>query len=271
MESYLSTIHIKLEEVDSRLLGNKWQDSDYSDNVSRIYWIDKGRGAIRHHGCTFVLQPGRLYLIPARTLFSYSCDKSLYQHWIHFTATWPGGLPFFDLLDMKYEVKPENRQQVQFIIERLEKLIRKNGPAAELEQTGIILQLISSFLTNGDNENFARQRKAYLRFQKILEYIDQHLSEPLSISDLAKMAHLERTYFSRTFNKCLHVEPAKYIMRRKIDQAKQILWTTEEPLRQIAISLGFSDEFHFSRSFKRVSGLSPSEFRIMRKKSSGIK
>lgn len=265
MESLFSSAQLKLVTAQSGLLGTNWRNADYSDDVSRIYWIDSGRGAVRHHGCTYVLSPGRLHLIPARTLFSYSCDHRLYQHWIHFTATWPGGLPFFNFVEVNYEVEPPNRQAVQSMIRQLEGRLGDAGPAVEMERTGILFQLLSCFLPAGDSSRVARRRSASLRFQAILEYIDGHLSAPLTVSALARMAHLERTYFSRTFRRCLDVSPSGYVAHQRIERAKQRLWTTEEPLRAIAASLGFTDEFHFSRRFKKITGLSPRDFRRMRR------
>jgi len=83
---------------------------------------------------------------------------------------------------------------------------------------------------------------------------------------MAGVCHLERTYFSRLFLNHMGIKPSDYIMRRRIERAKQRLWTTEEPLRAIAESLGFSDAFHLSKSFKRIAGMSPRDFRALRRR-----
>ncbi|MBA4386506.1 MAG: hypothetical protein C0404_00915 [Verrucomicrobia bacterium] len=268
MESVFSSIAVELVCAHFARLDRNWRDTDYSDNVSRIYWIDAGRGIIQHHGRSITLLPGRLYLIPAGTLFSFSCDKRLDQHWIHLTAKWPGGLPLFELLDPAYEVEPRDKTQVRTLVRRLEELFKLSGPAGDLEKTGILFMLLAQFIKPAGVEAVAKRRKAYLRFQDTIQHIERNLAGPLRISDVARIAHLERTYFSRLFNECLGVKPAEYVMRRRLERAKQRLWTTEEPLRAIAESLGFSDAFHLSKSFKRLTGMSPSDFRNMRGESS---
>ncbi len=154
------------------------------------------------------------------------------------------------------------RQRVLF--ERLEELEGRHDAQAELEKSGILSLMVAAFLGTADSEVMALRRKAYIRFQSTLDYIEMHLGESLRIGALAGLAHLERTYFSRTFQKCLGIKPVEYVMRRRVERAKQRLWSTDAPLRAIADGLGFSDAFHFSKCFKRLTGLTPSDFRALR-------
>lgn len=269
MDSILSSVVTELSAAYFNRLDANWHDTDYSDNVCRIYWIDAGHGRVCHHGREFTLRPGRLYLIPAGTLFSFSCDRRLDQHWIHFTANWSGGLPLFELVEPEYEVVPADKAHVRMLVRRLEALFKASGPAESIEKTGILLILLSHFITAAGAEAVAKRRRAYLRFQDTIRYMEEHIAGPLRISDVARVAHLERTYFSRLFRDCLGVKPAEYVMRRRIERAKQRLWTTQDPLKSIAESLGFADAFHLSKSFKRLTGMSPSDFRSMRGTCSG--
>jgi AraC-like DNA-binding protein len=185
------------------------------------------------------------------------------QHWVHFTATLPGGIELFELVEPEYVVKDDAARKGG-LFERLEALNGQHHPQAELEKTGILHLLVAAFLGKADGAVIARRRKAYVRFQSTLDYIEGHLGESLRIGELARLAHLERTYFSRIFQQCLGVKPVEYVMRRRVERAKQRLWSTDEPLRAIADGLGFTDAFHFSKCFKRLSGLTPSDFRALR-------
>ena len=245
-------------------LGEEWKGSDYSDNLSRIYWIEKGRGRVCYGGREIVLRPGLLYLIPAGTVFSYGCEDRLDQHWVHFSAALFDGTPLFDLVDPECQVAPDDVRLTALWFRRLEALIQTHSPRDELEKTGIFFLLLAPFLGSVNHEMIVARRKARLRFRETLDYIDTHISEPLRIRDLAQAAHLERTYFSRVFRQCLGVKPVEYIMRRRAERAKACLWGTEAPLRAIAESLGFSDAFHFSKCFKRLTGVTPTDFRRLR-------
>ena len=266
MDTFFSSISARVVVAQFACLGSNWHDTDYSDDVSRLYWITAGRGIVRHHGRDFDLRPGGLYLIPAGTLFSYACTRRLHQHWVHFTAMLPGGLPLFEHLPIEYEVRPDDAPSVGRMVGRLEALAEQDGLAADFEKTGILFQMLAAFLAPAQAEMMSRRRNALLRFRTALQHVEDHLAEPLQVGDMARVSHLERTYFSRTFHHHMGIGPADYIARRRIERAKQQLWTTEAPLRAIAESLGFADAFHFSKSFKRITGMSPRDFRAMHAK-----
>jgi AraC-like DNA-binding protein len=264
MDTFFSSINAQVVVARFGRLGRAWCDSEYSDNVSRLYWITAGRGRVRHHGRDFDLRPGGLYLIPSGTLFSYACEKRLDQHWVHFTATLPGGLPLLEHLPVEYEVRPKDAPAISRRIARLEALVPRDGLAEEFEKRGLLFQLLALFLASAQAVTVTRRRSALVRFRTALQYVEDHLAEPLPVGEMARVCHLERSYFSRTFQQHMGIGPANYIMRRRIERAKQQLWTTEEPLRALAESLGFADAFHFSKSFKRLTGMSPRDFRAMR-------
>lgn len=269
IESLLSSLTLELDQARFKRLGRHWQDVDFSDEWSRLYLIDGGRGRVCHHGREFVLRPGRAYLIPAGTVFSYACERPLDQHWVHFSAFLPGGIPLFAMLDPDYEITLAEVGHVRWMFTRLEALAAEQGPAADLEKTGLLLQLVAAFLKSASREQLAEQRKAYLRFRETLAYIETHLGEPLRIGMLARLAHLERTYFSRLFHERLGVRSAEYVIRRRVERAKARLWGTDDTLQAVAESLGFTDAFHLSKCFKRLTGMTPSGFRSLRTRTTG--
>lgn len=269
IESLLTSLTLELGQARFSRLGPHWRDVDFSDEWTRLYLIDGGLGRVRHHGREFILRPGRAYLIPAGTVFSYACERSLDQHWVHFSAFLPGGIPLFALLEPDYEIVPAEVGHVRWMFTRLEALEAGRGPAADMEKTGLLLQLVAAFLKSVGRERLAERRKAYLRFRETLAHVETHLGEPLRIGMLARQAHLERTYFSRLFRACLGVRPAEYVIRRRVERAKARLWGTDDTLQAVAGSLGFTDAFHLSKCFKRLTGMTPSGFRALRTRPTG--
>ena len=67
--------------------------------------------------------------------------------------------------------------------------------------------------------------------------------------------------FRKEFAKRIGIPPARYRLLRRIDRAKSLVTASNRPIRDIADSLGYCDEYFFSRQFKRVTGTSPGEFR----------
>lgn len=101
--------------------------------------------------------------------------------------------------------------------------------------------------------------------QQIREYIEYHYNEPLSIAQLAQMANLSSKYFVYLFKKTFGISAIDYLTDLRINRAKRYLIETDYRMREIAHKVGYSDEFYFSRKFKKEVGVSPSDFVKKRK------
>lgn len=95
---------------------------------------------------------------------------------------------------------------------------------------------------------------------RVCRYIDEHLTDPLTLSDLAGHAGLSRHYFSRLFRAVTGDPPMRYLMRRRIEHARGLLAERRHSVCEIAVLLHFADQSHFCRSFRRRVGLSPLQY-----------
>ena len=83
----------------------------------------------------------------------------------------------------------------------------------------------------------------------------------MSLEQVARECLVDRAYLCRLFRRYDHQTPHQFLMRRKMHLAAERLQQPELLVKQVAAQLGFADPFHFSRTFKRVFGLSPEAFR----------
>ena len=93
-------------------------------------------------------------------------------------------------------------------------------------------------------------------------YIHQHLHQPLSIQSLADTLHISTRHLLRIFKARYGVGPQIYLQQLRIEQAKQYLLENQFGIKEIAISLGYEDEYYFSRAFKKATNMAPSNFRL---------
>lgn len=100
-----------------------------------------------------------------------------------------------------------------------------------------------------------------MHLEKALRIMQRQVSAKLTLEELCEELQLTDSYFIRLFNKRLSQPPMKYYMQLKILVAKTLLATTSMPVKDISVRLSFSNEFHFSKQFKAVSGYSPSQYR----------
>lgn len=98
------------------------------------------------------------------------------------------------------------------------------------------------------------------RWREVTEYIHAHLSQPLTLPELASLAAMSPYHFTRAFKQALGVSPHQYIISARIEQARKLLLKGDLPLTQVATELGFYDQSHFTRTFKRLVGFTPQAF-----------
>lgn len=100
------------------------------------------------------------------------------------------------------------------------------------------------------------------RLIRVLKYIDASISERLSLTDLATVAGISRMYFAGQFRAAIGVRPHDYVQRRRIEHAQRLLRTSDLPLSEIAQSVGFQTQSHFTTTFKRFVGSTPYRWRL---------
>lgn len=100
--------------------------------------------------------------------------------------------------------------------------------------------------------------------RRVLSHIARHLHQPLKIEELAAIARLSTGHFSHAFRRSFGAPPYGYILSRRMELARHLMVTTDDPLAQIALRCGMTDQAHLSRLFKQQVGQSPSRWRRMR-------
>jgi transcriptional regulator of acetoin/glycerol metabolism len=97
--------------------------------------------------------------------------------------------------------------------------------------------------------------------RRVREYVDAHMHENLDVGTLALHAGISRYHFFRAFKASVGMPPHRYVLEQRVRRAAELIERSEQPLTSIALSLGFADQSHFSRSFHALVGLTPSQFR----------
>ena len=99
------------------------------------------------------------------------------------------------------------------------------------------------------------------RWKRVVEYVDSHLDETITLADMAAVAGLSRMYFAAQFRAATGIRPHEFLLRRRIDRAKQMLIETEMTLVDVALSVGFQNQAHFTTVFGRFVGETPYRWR----------
>ena len=101
--------------------------------------------------------------------------------------------------------------------------------------------------------------------RRVREHIDRNLGEHIEIADLATLTGLSPCHFSRAFKQSMGMPPHRYLISRRVEEAARLIESTDRPMFEIALDVGFSDQSHFTRVFSSQVGESPSQFRHQRR------
>jgi AraC family transcriptional regulator len=99
------------------------------------------------------------------------------------------------------------------------------------------------------------------RQKRVLEFIEEHLAEEISLAALAELADLSLYHFARAFTQSFGVPPHRYHLTRRMDRARSLLQRPALSVTQIGIQVGFRETSSFTRAFRRFAGLTPTEYR----------
>lgn len=97
--------------------------------------------------------------------------------------------------------------------------------------------------------------------KSVLEYIELHFSEALSLQDLANVAGMNPRYFCRFFRSITHQTPMEYVNMYRIEKAAQMLKSTRLPITDICMRCGFNDSSNFIKVFKKYKEMTPNQYR----------
>ena len=103
--------------------------------------------------------------------------------------------------------------------------------------------------------------------QLAIRYLNEHYMEDIDISLMASELGFHSAYLTRLFGRYAGVTPLKYLTNLRIQEAKRLLLDTSLPISVVGERVGYPDQFHFSKTFRKATGVNPSAFRKQEKES----
>jgi AraC-like DNA-binding protein len=274
-----------LLHVDRVELNEKWNYSNVLSPYFRIYYIDEGEGYVYNATEKVRLEKGYLYLIPSFTLCHLRCDTWQNQYFLHFFEESAEGISLFEYhrkiikmpagdtdianFNRLLEINPHrgiNRSDNPKVYEKnvfyrhYQELNDMVNDASWLETQGIMMQFVARFLSSC--ELVSRNPEPIPR--KILDaihYIQSNLRADLTVGALAKRANLHQDYFSSLFLQAAGERPLAYVQIKRIERAQYLLATIPLSYEQVAEETGFENLPYFFRIFKKITGLTPGEYK----------
>lgn len=121
----------------------------------------------------------------------------------------------------------------------------------------------SSEANQGEVRKGFREEEINRRIERTLAYMMQHLNKPLPVARLAALANISPSHFFALFKRHTGCAPIDYFIRLRMRRACDLLSSTSLSVKEVAAVLGYDDQFYFSRVFKSVNRVAPSEYRAL--------
>lgn len=216
-----------------------------------IFKID-GESVYRFEEQDIILSAGQVLFIPEGSTYTVSKLSSAESHYalINFRGNMSENKPLiFSCSDFS---------EFKHSFNRMEKLLLSDDLADTLESMSVFYKILSML--------YQHQRRSYcdpnkrMLIRPATEYLENHIFDcQLKVSDLHKMCDISDTYFRRIFIMTYGFSPKKYILKKRLAQAKNILDSGDYAhIYDVAASVGFVDPLYFSKAFKNTYGYFPS-------------
>ena len=99
------------------------------------------------------------------------------------------------------------------------------------------------------------------RLREIQDYVQANLSDSITVSDLADLVDLSTSHFARLFKDTTGTPPYEFVLHERIQEAQRQLRNTDQSISSIAYATGFSSQSHFTRRFRKITGMTPAAYR----------
>lgn len=286
MTQSIDQLHLLILNVGLAIHNTDWNWRNVNSPFTRLYYVTEGAARILLPTGIQELKPDHLYLVPSFTTHSYLCDTHFVHYYLHiyedhqsessiledfsFPTEIPAGDLELPLIKRLCGINPtmqlpqsdptsydNNPTLIKNIIKNKQRTF-----CDKVESRGIVYQLMARFLKDA-------QPKAEInddRIQKVLSYIRKNIYKTIDIDSLAAISCLSKDHFIRLFKKEVNNTPLQYINQKKIEKAQLILITDSMPIKNISYLLAYEDHSYFNRLFKKLTGVTPQQYRDRYKK-----
>ncbi|MBI3830239.1 MAG: helix-turn-helix transcriptional regulator [Planctomycetes bacterium] len=162
-------------------------------------------------------------------------------------------------------ISVRDRHSAESILSSMFQEQRDAHPGSALAARTRLLLLLQQVSRQAIEELASEKRtekpsRSHLQVARALDFIEGQIAKPISLHDLAQHLRLNPEHLSRIFRSRTGKSVGEYILRRKMNFAKELLIASGKSVKEVSASVGFRDPLYFSRQFRKSEGLSPTEF-----------
>lgn len=244
-------------------IGDEWNRNNWdarnnpSGNHGLYYRTDNGNGKAILHTINgdIELLPGKIYFIPAYSVLYSEIEGKIDKYFIHFQSdsiNWGLCHPIFQTCHC------DANSLTAALFEMVVTNYTLKTAAAERKVRGAMDLLLAELL-----DFLGVEERQMERFRPVLEYINEHYHEKISVAQLAEIIGLNQMYFSTAFKAAFNISPKQFILVKRIYESQYFLAKTKLSVKEIAERVGFDNDNYFSELFSVKVGISALKYRAI--------
>ncbi len=225
-----------------------------------IHYVSSGRGVFHCGKRSYELKAGDLFLIVPSQLVSYRADSECpWEYcWVGFNGTDAKRLvTMAGLSEQNPVLHPDDGQPVG---ELMMHIAQSSGHSAanDAQMAGHLYLFLAELIRLNDEHNHANPHQEYV--SNALRFIQYNYASDIGVNDIAHYVGISRSQLYRAFLQDFDISPHTYLQKYRINEACSLLHSAAITVAEVAGSVGFNDPLYFSRVFKALKGMTPSEY-----------
>ena len=260
---------LHLQETGS-LKALKTHTSTRSKLASYLFFIVlEGHGMLKYNGQSYNLDTGDCVFIDCMNPYSHMTSTDLWKlQWVHFNGdTMPGiynkyiergGQPVF---------RPQKAENYTRILDNIFAIAGSEDYLRDMRLNEALASLLTRIMEMSwipeKQDTLKRGSAREFSLQDVKNYLDENWAKKITLDDLADKFFINKYYLTRLFKNQYGSPILNYVLDIRITQAKRMLRFSDDTIDSIGKVCGFEDQNYFSRTFKKVEGVTPTEYRKM--------
>lgn len=248
-------------------LSPDWKHANLNLDDYELFVVTNGVLYIEHNGSRYRIEQGEMLLLPpvpppGNTRRGYQSSACTF-YWLHFGLE---NCRSFDDYNMDALVIPaysilKYPEKIIILMKQLQDSVRNNLPPRTLNYmaSAILCRVYDDVTQSPVQDNVRRTGKQL--YNDIEDYVKHNIHTPLTVNSIARKFGYNEKYLSQMFKSMSGETLKQHIINRKIEEANFLLTDTNLTIMEISSILGYSDNHNFMRSYKKVTGMSPTEYR----------
>ena len=259
MKEY-SQFEVKVDVCTKVALNDSWKARNVAENTNKIYYVLKGECEVEILCKKHRLSEGDILIIPKNHnhSFRHFNDNYITKYYIHANIK-TDGIDIFDAINLPAQFNIGINEKVLDTFKQISEYYTGEEISHKIMTTAKTIELVSLLCNLSGVESQGTTLKNDM--EKVMDYIRENVSRPISVDHLAGILHLNLNYFISVFKSYTGSTPKQYINSLKMKQVRNLIKNTDLSMKTIMESVGFDDYSHFSKFVKKHTGKTPTGIR----------